>query len=87
MARGFKTGGRKKGSRNKKKLLLEQEGREVIEKALGPNAFEGDAHALLVLVYKNQDLSLDIRLDAAKAAIRFRKRHWLPSRTLGKPSR
>ena len=28
---------------------------------------------LLVLVYKNQDLPLDIRLEAAKAAIRFEK--------------
>jgi hypothetical protein len=73
MARGFKTGGRKRGSRNKKTLLLEREGRDVIEKALGQNAFDGDAHALLVLVYKNLELPLELRMDAAKAAIRFEK--------------
>jgi hypothetical protein len=38
-----------------------------------PGAFEGDAHALLMAVYKNPSIDLDVRLDAAKAAIRFEK--------------
>lgn len=73
MARGFKTGGRQKGSKNKKTLLLEQEGRAIIEEALGKSAFDGDAHSLLILIYKNEALPLQIRLDAAKVAIRFEK--------------
>jgi len=38
-----------------------------------PGAFEGDAHALLVAIYKNPKQPIELRLDAAKAAIRFEK--------------
>ena len=38
-----------------------------------PTAFDGDAHALLVAVYKNSSVDLHVRLDAAKVAIRFEK--------------
>ncbi len=38
-----------------------------------PAAFEGDAHALLMAVYKDPSVDLHVRLDAAKAAIRFEK--------------
>ena len=38
-----------------------------------PNAFEGEAHELLMAVYKDQDLPLPIRIDAAKAAIGYEK--------------
>lgn len=41
--------------------------------ALGLQAFEGDAHALLMLVYKDLTKPLALRLDAAKAAISFEK--------------
>jgi hypothetical protein len=40
---------------------------------LGKNAFEGDAHALLVTIYKDPTHPIDLRLDAAKAAIAFEK--------------
>ena len=56
MARGFKTGGRKRGSKNKRTLLLEGAARQLLDNAsdiLGENTFEGDAHALLILAYKN----------------------------------
>ena len=35
--------------------------------------FEGDAHAFLMLTYKDKSLPHNLRLDAAKAAIRFEK--------------
>lgn len=67
--------GRKKGSRNKATVNREQRMREV---ALALSAeiahvFEGDSHALLMAIYKNEDLPLSTRLDAAKAAIPFEK--------------
>jgi hypothetical protein len=71
MARGFKTGGRKKGSKNKRSLLLEGAARQLLDDAkriLGDETFEGDAHALLMLTYKNKSLPLAVRLDAAKEA-------------------
>jgi hypothetical protein len=42
-------------------------------KAVIPGAFEGDAHALLVAVYTDPQQPIELRLDAAKAAIRFEK--------------
>ena len=76
MARGYKTGGRKPGSKNKRTLEIEQatEGAaEMIARALGLDAFEGDAHSFLMAVYKNLKIPVDLRVDAAKAAIRFEK--------------
>src|SRR5215475_5820777 len=76
MARGFKTGGRKKGSKNKRTLLLEgavRQSQDNAKRILGDETFEGDAHSLLVLIYKDNSLPLAVRLDAAKAAIRFEK--------------
>jgi hypothetical protein len=35
--------------------------------------FEGDAHALLMMVYKNPAHEIETRIDAAKAAIRYEK--------------
>jgi hypothetical protein len=67
---------RKKGAKNKRTLLLEGTTRQLLDNAgniLGENTFEGDTHALLILTYKNTSLPLQIRLDAAKAAIRFEK--------------
>ena len=38
-----------------------------------PGAFEGDAHAFLMSVYKNPEFDLAVRIDAAGKAIRFEK--------------
>jgi hypothetical protein len=76
MARGFKTGGRQKGSKNKRTLFLEEHTRALIDNAkeiIGGNLFEGDAHAFLMLTYKDKTLPHNLRVDAAKAAIRFEK--------------
>jgi hypothetical protein len=75
---GVRTGnprGRPKGAKNRRTKEVEAATAEAaaqIEAALG-EAFEGDAHALLMAVYKNTALDLPLRLDAAKAAIRFEK--------------
>ena len=46
---------------------------KAIEKVLARtgDVFHGDAHALLISVYKDAALDMTMRLDAAKAAIRF----------------
>lgn len=36
-----------------------------------PDAFAGDAHALLMAIYKNPLNEIELRLDAAKTAIRY----------------
>jgi hypothetical protein len=79
MAYGFKSGGRAKGVKNKRTQRIESAAKRLLADASdvlgekGAKLFEGDAHALLVLTYKNPELPLDVRLDAAKAAIRFEK--------------
>ena len=75
MARGVKTGGRKPGSKNKRTAELAAataHAADIIAKALG-SVFEGDAHAFLMAVYKDMECPLDVRIEAAKAAIRFEK--------------
>jgi hypothetical protein len=71
MAQGHKTGGRQKGSKNKSTILLQQRGREAL--ARGPTSYDGDAHALLIAVYKDESQPIELRVEAAKAAIRFEK--------------
>jgi hypothetical protein len=76
MAKGKKTGGRKVGSRNKRTVAIELKAKEAADKiaqALGEKGFNGDSHALLMTVYKDPSMPMDVRLDAAKAAIRFEK--------------
>lgn len=75
---GIRTGrprGRPKGAKSKATIEREAAAAEAVarveEKLQG--AFEGDAHALLVAVYKDGDLPLPVRIDAAKAAIRYEK--------------
>jgi len=75
MARGYKTGGRKPGSKNRRTAKLEaatETAARTISEALG-TAFDGDAHAFLMAVYKNEAYPVDVRIDAAKAAVRFEK--------------
>jgi hypothetical protein len=76
MAYGRKTGGRRKGSRNKRTLQIEAAGKDALEavkETLGGKLFEGDAHALLMAVYKNETMPMEMRLDAAKSAVRYEK--------------
>jgi hypothetical protein len=67
--------GRKPGQRNK--LTKERLARvEAVSKAIEaflPEAFHGDAHAFLVAVYKDPAHPIDLRVDAAKAAVRYEK--------------
>jgi hypothetical protein len=70
---GERRGGRRKGSRNKRsKALDEAQGQAaaLIEGVI-PGAFPGNAHALLMAVYKNPEIPLHVRVDAAKAAIAY----------------
>jgi len=75
---GDKTGnprGRPPGSKSKRTVEREQamsEAAKTIEEAL-EGAFEGDAHALLMVVYKDPSKEMALRIDAAKAAIRYEK--------------
>lgn len=66
---------RPKGARNKRTLQREKASDAALKKALAkvPNSFDGDSHALLQLVYRDPRLDWPLRLDAAKAAIRFEK--------------
>lgn len=75
---GARTGrprGRPKGAKNKRtqeRMRAMQASAKAIEAAL-PEAFDGDAHDLLVAVYKNPQHEWNLRVDAAKAAIRYEK--------------
>ena len=73
MAKGQKTGGRKKGTPNKANVAKAQVIKEMAIKlqAVIPHVFQGNAHELLIAVYKNEDLALETRIEAAKAAIGF----------------
>jgi hypothetical protein len=71
-----KTGGRKRGSKNKRTLARELAMADTAEKittALGADGFAGDAHALLMTVYKNATQPIELRVLAAKAAIGYEK--------------
>jgi hypothetical protein len=46
---------------------------EQISAALGSEAFHGDAHALLMTVYKNPMQPIGLRMEAAKAALPYEK--------------
>lgn len=75
---GIRTGkprGRPVGAKNKSTAEREaamQEVAETIHKTVD-GAFEGDSHALLMTVYKSPAHEWPIRIDAAKAAIRYEK--------------
>jgi hypothetical protein len=71
-----KTGGRKKGTPNRRTQALRQQMQATAEavSAVVPNAFDGDSHALLVAIYKDPSHPIELRLDAAKAAIGYERR-------------
>ncbi len=75
MAQGRKTGGKVKGSKNKRTLEREAQFQAAADalKASGVPIYDGDAHAYLMAVYKNESLPTETRMDAAKAAVRFEK--------------
>lgn len=76
MAAGHKTGGRAKGTPNKRTLAREEAAeaaREQIAGMLGGDAFEGDAHALLTFVYKNPLFGWPTRIEAAGKALPYEK--------------
>jgi hypothetical protein len=71
-----KTGGRKRGTPNKRTLERERAMAAAalkVAEVLGPEAFDGDAHALLMSVYKDTRFPIELRLDAAKAAVPYEK--------------
>lgn len=76
---GKRAPGRPRGSKSKFTKEREAKAAETIAAAgdmlreLDRPVFEGDAHGLLCLVYKDGSLAIDLRVDAAKAAIRFEK--------------
>jgi hypothetical protein len=76
---GKRTGnprGRPRGAKSSRTVEREQQMREaavLITQALGDTAFDGDAHELLMAVYKDTAHPLLTRIDAAKAAIAYEK--------------
>src|SRR5215204_1689339 len=72
----YKAGpGRPKGSKNKKTLELEAAVRAA-SAAIGKDvagAFEGDAHAFLMAVYRDPAVPLELRILAASRALRVEK--------------
>ena len=46
---------------------------EQISAAFGPEIFEGDAHALLMSVYKDPNQPIGLRMEAAKATLPYEK--------------
>src|SRR5271163_3270635 len=70
-----KAGGRQKGTPNKVTVAVREAAKEtarLIEETV-PGAFKGDAHAYLMSVYKDPKHPIEIRIDAAKAAVRYEK--------------
>jgi hypothetical protein len=64
-----------KRSKNKRTLLLEERARVFINNAkeiIGGDLFEGDAPAFFISIYKDKSLPLNLRLDAAKHAVRMK---------------
>ena len=73
---GERRGGRQRGAKNKRTLAFECALADTAAKitgALGADAFEGDAHALLTAIYKDVAQPIGLRMDAAKAAIGYEK--------------
>ena len=73
---GERRGGRQRGTRNKLTVQRERAQAEAaarVTKGLGADAFEGDAHAFLVMLYKDASQPISVRIDAAKAALPYEK--------------
>ena len=75
---GVRTGrprGRPPGAKNKRTKEREAAVQEAAARIEGTidGAFYGDAHSFLIAVYKDPEMPLNVRVDAAKAAISFEK--------------
>lgn len=75
---GQRTGrprGRPKGAKNKRTREREAAMTATADKVKASikGAFDGDAHALLMSIYKDPKCSIELRIDAAKAALRVEK--------------
>src|SRR5438874_11323234 len=73
--KGKKTGGRKAGTPNRRGEKRKAVIRAVAERlaAAIPEAFDGDAHAYLMAIYKDPSHETAVRIDAARAALPFEK--------------
>jgi hypothetical protein len=73
--KGQRYGGRQKGTPNKRTRRRAEAMQEAAKKiaAAIPDAFEGDSHALLGSIYKDPSQPIQLRLDAAKAAIAYER--------------
>jgi hypothetical protein len=67
--------GRPKGAKSKhtKELAKQVAATAKAIESIIPDAFAGDAHALLMALYKDPRKEITIRLDAAKAAAPYEK--------------
>jgi hypothetical protein len=73
---GERRGGRQRGTKNKRTVAAERAIADAAAKitgALGADAFQGDAHALLMAVYKDTAQPIELRVLAARAAIGYEK--------------
>jgi hypothetical protein len=73
---GERRGGRQRGTKNKRTVAVERALADTAAKitgTLGAEAFQGDAHALLMAVYKDATQPIELRVLAAKAAIGYEK--------------
>ena len=67
-----KTGGRVKGTRNKRTVERMKALADMVNQ-MGGKLFDGDAHTFLSGIYKNTALPVELRIDAAKISIRYEK--------------
>jgi hypothetical protein len=73
---GERRGGRQRGTKNRRTEERERALSSAalrISDTLGSDAFDGDAHALLMCIYRDSRQPTTLRLDAAKAAIPYEK--------------
>src|SRR5256885_7285693 len=73
--KGKKTGGHKAGTPNRRGEKRKAAIKAVAERlaAAIPEAFDGDAHAYLMAIYKDPSHETAVRIDAARAALPFEK--------------
>jgi hypothetical protein len=67
--------GRPRGSQSPNTKARREAARQIVQRFEidHPNAFPGDAVSLLQCVYRNPDVPLEVRIDAASKAARFER--------------